>query len=159
MALDNPATEEIFELLIDCEMFKRLEGADLREVAPYFGLNNFSAGDSIFNEGDKGSFMCIVQKGRVSVIKTDMGHNAVVMGTEGAGRAFGEMAVLDGEPRSASCVAETFCEILTLAKRDLDAMIKEKPHIGAEVLRAIAISLSHRMRLSAGRLVDHLESA
>jgi CRP-like cAMP-binding protein len=159
MALNNPHEEEVFDLLIDSSMFNRLPGDSLRIAAKYFGINNYSAGDTIFEEGDKGTFMCFVQKGRVSVVKKDVNGEVVVMGTEGPGQNFGEMAVLDGEPRSATCVAETKCEILSLAKTELEKMLKERPQVGIDILRIIAISLSRRMRFAAGRLVDHLEQS
>ncbi|MEI7844075.1 MAG: cyclic nucleotide-binding domain-containing protein [Gallionellaceae bacterium] len=151
------AIEEIFDMLMDSNMFSRMQGDELRAAAPYFGINNYKAGAMIFNEGDKGTFMCIVQKGRVSVVKKDQDGKSVVMGTEGTRGTFGEMALLDGEPRSASCVAQTDCELLTLARTSLDDILKEKPRLGAEILRSIAISLSRRMRASAGRLVDRLD--
>jgi CRP-like cAMP-binding protein len=156
MTQTNQALEEILDVLLDCKIFNRLQGDVLRGAAQYFGLSNVSAGDVIFQEGDKGTFMCVVQKGRVSVSKTDKDGNAVVLGAEKSGGIIGEMAVLDGQPRSASCVAEINCELLSLAKVDLDAMLKANPLIAAEILRAIAINLSNRMRFSAGRLVDHL---
>jgi len=148
---------EIRDMLIDSNMFNRLKAAEYRSAAPYFGINNYREGETIFKEGDKGTFMCIVMAGRVSVIKSDMDGNDVVMGIEGVGHVFGEMAVLDSEPRSATCAAKTHCQLLTLAKTSMDAMIVEQPHIGAEVIRSIAINLSHRMRFAAGRLVDRLE--
>jgi CRP-like cAMP-binding protein len=157
MAKNTPAIVDILDILTDCKMFDHMQSELLRGASPYFGINNYTAGETIFKEGDKGDFMCIVQKGSVSVVKNDNDGNPVVMGTEGVGHVFGEMAVLDNEPRSASCVAETNCELLTLAKTALDTLLNEKPRIGAEILRAIAISLSHRMRFSAGRLVDYLE--
>lgn len=159
MAQNAAALKEISDMLIDCNLFNHLPAVELSGAAQYFGINNHGKGEAIFKEGDKGTFMCIVLEGRVSVIKIDKNNEAVVMGTEGAGRAFGEMAVLDGEPRSATCVAETCCVLLTLSKTALDSMLEEKPRIGAKILRAIAISLSRRMRSSAGRLVDHLEQS
>lgn len=159
MVQNVAALKEISDMLIECNMFHHLSAVEHSGVAQYFGINNYSKGDAIFKEGDKGTFMCIVLEGRVSVIKTDKNNEAVVMGTEGVGRAFGEMAVLDGEPRSATCAAETSCVLLTLSKTALDSMLEEKPRTGAKILRAIAISLSRRMRSSAGRLVDHLDQS
>jgi CRP/FNR family cyclic AMP-dependent transcriptional regulator len=156
MNRNNLAIEEIRNMLLDSNMFKHLPTMELYKVAQYFDLNRYRMGETIFSEGDEGTFMCIVHEGRVSVIKTDINLTAVVMGTEGAGRAFGEMAVLDGERRSASCVAETDCVLLTLAKSAMNSMLEQQPSIGVKILSAIAASLSHRMRFAAGRLVDHL---
>jgi CRP-like cAMP-binding protein len=156
MTQNHAQIEEISDMLINCKMFDQLQASELLSVAQYFGISNHSEGKSIFNEGDKGTFMCIVHEGRVSVEKIDNNGDVVVMGTEGVGHAFGEMAVLDCELRSATCMAETDCVLLTLSKNALNEMLDEKPRIGAKILRAIAISLSRRMRFSAGRLVDYL---
>lgn len=157
--MERPAAtqSEIFDILLDCKMFGQLRSDELRGAAAYFSLHDYAKGETVFNEGDKGSFMCVIHQGSISVVKTDRNDEAVVMGVEGPGRVFGEMAVLDGEPRSATCLARSDCRMLVLEKTALDAMIEEKPRLGAKVLRAIAISLSRRMRLSAGRLVDQLE--
>jgi CRP-like cAMP-binding protein len=64
------------------------------------------------------------------------------------------MAVLDGERRSATCVAATDCVFLTLSKEAMDKMLEDQPRVGAKVLRTIAVSLSRRMRWTAGKLVD-----
>lgn len=157
MAQNRNALAKIDDMLIDSALFKHLTAPDLREVARYFGVCEFAEGEAIFKEGEPGSFMCIVHEGRVSVIKSDKEHEPVVMGSEGVGRAFGEMAVLDGERRSASCVAESDCVILTLSKAAMDEMLEMQPRIGAKILRTIAVSLSRRMRFAAGRLVDHVE--
>ncbi|HCI52994.1 MAG TPA: cyclic nucleotide-binding protein [Gallionella sp.] len=156
MAQNNSELDRICDMLLDSTMFRHMKAPEIIGAAPYFGIHNYSKGETIFNEGDQGTFMCFVQQGIVSVVKVDKKGEAVEMGREGPGHSFGEMAVFDGERRSASCVAATDCELLTLAKTAMDDMLKDKPRIGAEILRAIATSLSRRMRASAGRLVDHL---
>jgi CRP-like cAMP-binding protein len=65
------------------------------------------------------------------------------------------MAVLDGERRSATCIAATECTMLILSKDSLEKMILETPRIAAKVIRAIAVSLSRRLRMADGKLVDY----
>jgi CRP-like cAMP-binding protein len=110
----------------------------------------------IFNEGDSGSFMCVVHSGSIAVIKANLNEEMVEIVKLGHGRAFGEMAVLDGERRSATCKAATVCILLTLSKEALDKMAEEHPRVAARIIRAIAISLSRRLRMAVGQLVDHL---
>lgn len=157
MTQNSALLEEISDMLIECPLFNHLQADEIQAVARHFGVNKIDGGETIFNEGDDGTFMCIVYEGRVSVVKTNQNGNEVVLTTEGAGRAFGEMAVLDGERRSATCVAASNCILLTLSKEAMDTMLEEQPRIGAKILRAIAISLSRRMRLTAGKLVDYTE--
>lgn len=142
-------------MLIECKLFSHLPYAEVESVSSHFGLLEVKQGETIFKEGDDGTFMCIVYSGRVSIIKTDHNDRAVVMASEGAGHTLGEMAVLDGERRSASCVAESDCVLITLSREAMDKLLELHSRIGAKILRAIAVSLSRRMRMTAGKLVDY----
>jgi CRP/FNR family transcriptional regulator, cyclic AMP receptor protein len=148
--------EEISYMLLDSDLFSRLSPPELRAAAHYFSINNVAQDETIFNEGDIGNFMCIVHSGSISVIKANQNGESVQVATLHHGRAFGEMAVLDGEHRSAACVAAEDSILLTLSREALDKMLEEHPRIGADVIRAIAVSLSRRLRMAVGQLVDHL---
>jgi CRP-like cAMP-binding protein len=128
----------------------------LRSAAQYFGINKIAKDEVIFEEGDVGAFMCVVHSGAVAVIKTNQNEEQVEVTTLVHGRAFGEMAVLDGERRSATCRAAEDSILLTLSKEALDKMLEAHPRIGARIIRAIAVSLSRRLRLAVGQLVDHI---
>lgn len=146
--------DEISELLMDCDLFKNFPAHDIQAVARYFGLSDLEKGKTIFREGDVGTFMCIVSSGDISVLKSNLDGNKVTLATLHKGRTFGEMALLDGERRSATCVAATDCVLLTLSQDSLDKMLMEMPRTAANVIRAVAIALSRRLRMADGKLVD-----
>jgi CRP/FNR family cyclic AMP-dependent transcriptional regulator len=148
--------EEISSMLLDCDLFSQLSPAELHAAAHYFGVNKIAEDEIIFNEGDAGTFMCIVHSGNIAVFKANLNQEQVEMTRLGHGRALGEMAVLDGERRSATCQAAEDSILLTLSKEALDKMLEEHPRIGARVIRAIAVSLSRRLRMAVGQLVDHI---
>ncbi|MBI5006320.1 MAG: cyclic nucleotide-binding domain-containing protein [Nitrosomonadales bacterium] len=156
MSSHSALLEEISSMLIDCDLFNHLPPAELRAAAHYFGVSKVAGGEVVFNEGDIGTFMCIVHSGSIAVIKANQNEEQVEMVTLGRGRALGEMAVLDGERRSATCQAAEDSILLTLSKEALDKMLEEHPRIGARVIRAIAVSLSRRLRMAVGQLVDHI---
>jgi len=85
------------------------------------------------------------------VRKTDGNGAQVEIATLRKGRAFGEMAVLDGERRSATCVAASDCQLLTLGKDALEKMLNEAPRIAARIIRALAVALSKRLRMQDGQ--------
>lgn len=149
--------EEISSMLLDSDLFSHLPPAELHAAAHYFGINNIAEDDTVFEEGDPGAFMCIVHSGSIAVIKTNQNEEHIKVATLGHGRAFGEMAVLDGERRSACCVAEEDSVLLTLSREALEKMLEEHPRIGARVIRAIAVSLSRRLRMAVGQLVDYID--
>ncbi|RSC26924.1 cyclic nucleotide-binding domain-containing protein [Pseudomonas putida] len=142
---------EIRDMLMDCGLFDSLQPSDFQAVAGYFAITAMTEGQTIFAEGDAGTFMCILHRGVVSVRKTDGNGQQVEIATLRKGRAFGEMAVLDGERRSASCVAASDCQLLTLGKDSLDKMLNDAPRIAARIIRALAVALSKRLRMQDGQ--------
>lgn len=147
--------DDIGEMLMESDLFNKFPPAEIQSAARYFSVSKIKKGDVIFKEGDAGIFMCIVNSGNVSVLKANLEEEVVEIATLRKGRAFGEMAVLDGERRSATCVAATDCTLLTLTKDSLDRMLTEVPRTAAKVIRAVAVSLSKRLRMADGKLVDH----
>ncbi|AZL67550.1 cyclic nucleotide-binding domain-containing protein [Pseudomonas oryziphila] len=142
---------EIRDMLMDCGQFDTLQPGDYLAAAGYFSLTAISEGQTIFSEGDAGTFMCILHRGVVSVRKTDSAGALVEIATLRKGRAFGEMAVLDGERRSATCVAASDCQLLTLGKDSLEKMLMDAPRIAARIIRALAVALSKRLRMQDGQ--------
>ena len=145
---------ELSDMLVECDLFRNFDYADISSAAHYFSFIEIEEDGIIFQEGDLGAFMCIVNSGKVSVLKSNQDFEKVEIATLQAGRTFGEMAVLDGERRSATCVAATDCNLLTLSKDSLDRMLLDIPATAAKVVRAVAISLSRRLRMADGKLVD-----
>lgn len=142
---------EIRDMLMDCGQFDTLQPGDYLAAAGYFSLTTINEGQTIFSEGDAGTFMCILHRGMVSVRKTDATGALVEIATLRKGRAFGEMAVLDGERRSATCVAASDCQLLTLGKDSLEKMLMDAPRIAARIIRALAVALSKRLRMQDGQ--------
>ena len=93
----------------------------------------YAAGDVIFSKGDKGDAMYVVRTGEV-VIKRG-GH---VMETLGGGGIFGEMALIDGSPRSATVRAKTDCEVAPINQKSFLFLVHETPYFAIAVMRALA---------------------
>jgi len=148
--------DEIRDMLLNSTLLSNLPPAEILSAARYFSLSHIEQGNVIFNEGDMGTFMGLIIEGKVSVQKSNQDGEDVELANLPKGRTFGEMAVLDGERRSAKCIAATDCTLLILSKETLEKMILESPKIAAKVIRAIAISLSRRLRMADGKLVDFL---
>jgi len=100
-----------------------------------------AAGELIAREGETGSEMFIVEDGEVEIFKERAGREKV-LSRLGPGDFFGEMAVLEGRPRSASLRAATACRLLPIDASTLDALLREYPEIAVRMLR----KLSHRVR-------------
>ena len=98
----------------------------------------FEAGKAIMNEGDTGTSMYIVLDGRVAIsIKGKVFEHL------GAGGTFGEMALVDQSPRTASATAETECSLLAINRAALLALVKNEPAVGLTMLRSVTERLRH----------------
>lgn len=155
MLEQSSLVDEIRELLLNSTLLNNFPPAEILSAARYFSINHVEKDDVIFNEGDMGTFMCLIAEGSVSVQKANQDEENIELAILPKDRTFGEMAVLDGERRSASCIAATDCTLLILSRDTLEKMIIETPRIAAKVIRAIAVSLSRRLRMADGKLVDY----
>jgi CRP/FNR family transcriptional regulator, cyclic AMP receptor protein len=154
MQESKSTANEVAGMLLESSLFRDFRTVDLRSVARYFRSVTVDKGEVIFREGDLGTFMCVVNAGNISVTKLDSDGHFVEVTMLRRGRVFGEMAVLDGEYRSATCVAAQDCVLLILSRDSLDKMELDAPKTAARVIRTIAVSLSRRLRLADGKLVD-----
>jgi CRP/FNR family transcriptional regulator, cyclic AMP receptor protein len=147
--------DEIRDMLLNSPLLSNFPPGEILSAARYFSLNHVAQDDVIFNEGDMGTFMCLIIDGNISVQKSNLEGKNIDLANLPKGRTFGEMAVLDGERRSATCIAATDGTLLILSKDSLEKMILESPTIAAKVIRAIAVSLSRRLRMADGKMVDY----
>lgn len=144
------------ERLSESVTFGDLPWPDLQTLAKYIHAYRVPAGAMIFAEGESGSFLCLLLAGRVEIVKEDHEGVARVVATVGPGRAIGEMAVIDGETRSAACLVCEAAEIAVLTKTQFEALVGAYPVLGNKLLLRIARLLSQRLRLASGMLVDYL---
>jgi len=112
--------------IIDFEVLSRV-GADRR---------SFKAGDVIFKAGELGSELFVIRDGTVSV---QVGGRTVE--TLGSSEIFGEMAIVDGKPRSATVVAETDCVVVPVGEKLFLLMVREAPFFALAVMRVLATRL------------------
>ncbi|MEM7444419.1 MAG: cyclic nucleotide-binding domain-containing protein [Pseudomonadota bacterium] len=96
----------------------------------------FPAGSVIFKEGDRGDQMYVLISGKVR-----LSHGNRTLETVGDGGIFGEMALADPAPRSATAVAETDCTAVPLDARRFQYMVQETPFFALQVMRIMASRL------------------
>jgi len=92
-----------------------------------------------------------------AIVKHDAAEHGKVVATLGPGQTIGEMALLDGQPRSASVVAAEDLVLLVFTRAALEHLVEEKPSLAVKVLWKLARVLSQRLRQTSGALVERLE--
>jgi CRP/FNR family cyclic AMP-dependent transcriptional regulator len=93
----------------------------------------YAAGDVIFAEGDKGDAMFVIRTGEVTIER-----GGRVMETLSGGGVFGEMALIDGSPRSATVRAKTDCEVAPINEKTFLFLVHETPFFAIAVMRTLA---------------------
>jgi len=148
-------SRNVAELIDGLEFFQDFPYRELETMARYLGYSSLSAGQTVFNEGDPGAYMLILLEGKVSIFKAgESGHH--LLSYEGKGRIIGEMALLDRERRSATCIAQTDCELLHLSHDNLQKLAADYPALAYRFMHALARLLSRRLRRTSGILAEHL---
>lgn len=123
-----------------------------RSVADLYG-RDFPAGTVIFEEGDPGSRLYVIQSGRVRIVKRN-GHRQVTLALLGPGEFFGEMALLDHLPRSAAALVDEPARVLELDEAAFEGLVTERGEVALRILRR----LSHRLRESNRQVRDFLSA-
>ena len=147
-------------------MFAGLDSVALREIVNRGRLQQVSRGAVVVTEGAQPNALYLVLSGRLKVFLNDEAGREVVLTIEEAGSTFGEIALLDEEPRSASVAAIEHCELFAFSKDDLLALLKQNPDFSIAVIRSLAALIGRvsgsvrRLALKNiyCRLVDLLES-
>lgn len=148
----------IADLLDGLALFRDFSYPDLMVVANYLTMEASPRGATVFQEGDPGNFMLILVDGRISIFKAGENGRRLLC-VESKGRCIGEMALLDKERRSATCIAESDCEYLTLTQGGLERLAQDHPGLAYRFMFCLAQLLSRRLRRASGIMADLLGDA
>lgn len=127
----------------------------IRKICQYIKPVVAKKGTVIFKEGDKEETFGIIVKGSIDILKEGDRVNKKVA-TLTSSQTFGEMSLLDGEPRSASGVATEDSIIFFISKKSLLELAEDHPKLGFQLIWKISKLLSQRLRSTTGKLVDYL---
>ena len=148
-----------------CGLFAGLDEATLGIVAAALRPRRFGRGETIFHLDDPGDSLFIVASGLVKItVPPGDGSDPAILTTVGRGGFFGELALLDGAPRSATAVALDSVETLVLRRDAFDRLVDDEPALRRALLAALATEIRrltaqfedlHFLNLP-GRLARHL---
>lgn len=137
-----PDSSATAELLGRVPLFAELSTEELEQVASVAIPRSFPRGVRVFHEGDDSDACYVVRSGDLRVTREHSDGRAIALATLGPGEIVGELAMLDGEVRSASVEALTDVELLAIAARDMRALLERNPEITAKLV----VALTRRVR-------------
>lgn len=151
----SDSAELAAELLAAPAAMMRLSLEEARIVVSYMNPRQFSEGTVFIQEGDKHNtdFLVLVLDGEVTVESIVVSRTTpVTTAVLGAGSLLGEMGIVDGEPRSATCTATSEMRAALLSRSALEQLITDQPAIGAKFMMSISLRIAERLRDTSDKL-------
>ena len=145
--------ERLITFLLETPMFENLEPTEIKQLTDIIEVKEFAAGQTLFNEGDPGDAWYALYRGKVDVIK-NVGDGQKEIYPLATGACFGEIAILDGQPRSATIQAIEDCIVLRISRNDFQDLLDEEHIVAFKLLRNLAITLAQRARSTTERLSE-----
>lgn len=153
----TPFAAQLHAMLPYSPLFEDLSVAEVGLMSPFMQVYRAQAGQEVLREGDVGDFMLFVIEGRIEVFKQASSNLPHLIAVVATGKTLGEMSLIDGDPRSATCIADAGTVIGVLTRESLARIILEQPILGAKILMALVVMLSQRLRTTSAQLLVSLE--
>lgn len=145
--------ERLITFLLETPMFEKLEPTEIQQLTHIIEVKEFTTGQTLFREGDPGDAWYALYRGKVDVIK-DVGDGQKEIYPLEKGACFGEIAILDGQPRSATIQAMEDCIVLRISRKDFQDLLDQEHIVAFKLLRNLAITLAQRARSTTERLSE-----
>jgi SulP family sulfate permease len=137
--------EKLLELH-EIDLFAGRKQETLASLEACMEKRSVPAGERIFARGETGDELFLIRRGAVRIVLPLSDKQSHHLGTFARGNFFGEMAFLDGEPRSADAIAFTRTDLFVLSRRNYDKVVAEHKKIGLNLLEGLARALAIRLR-------------
>lgn len=136
--MDKPGDPKVKNLLKSVYFFRDLKDEELDILSLACERKQYSQGDIVFQEGDKADYFFIIIHGSVEVWKDYFDTQPDLLAVHIDGHLFGEMALVDELPRSATVVAKTDLEVLRIFRDDFHAILEKNGRIAISILKSLS---------------------
>lgn len=140
--------DRITDFLFTVPLFRELERSAVRGFAELTREQRFAKGALIVSEGDAGDALYVVRSGEVKVVVGGEDGREVILHVLGVGDHFGELALIDGRPRSAHVISTQASSLLVLRRTDFRRQVAQNP----QVAWGLMVELSRRLRQADGTI-------
>jgi CRP/FNR family transcriptional regulator, cyclic AMP receptor protein len=150
------ALQERAKMLETTQWANEFSWNEIENIAKYLYISRTVKGSAIFNEGSRNADMYLIVEGSVAVVKEDVSNREKVLSVITKGKVFGEMALFDGQPRSAKVIATDDATMLVLSRDNMNRLIDDIPKLAAKLLLKLGALISYKLRMTSGILVDYI---
>ncbi len=126
-------------------IFSRLDGSSEARLSALMRKLKLEKGQTLFSEGQGGDELFVLLSGRIAISVKPETAEPILLSEIGPGGFFGEMAIIDGSPRSADCRALEDCKLLALGARDFDIFLEKDPAAAIRILDTMLEISSERL--------------
>ena len=156
--MNSPTHQEKRQIFERHFLLGKLSGDEIDTLLHYARVESYPAGYEIFSKGSPGTSMMAVLRGTLKMSSVSSEGKEVVFNIMNPGDCFGEIALLDGDERSADAVAMTDCELLVLHRRDFMPILEKRADICLILLKVLCQRLRQTTEQVEDVLFRHLES-
>ena len=142
--------EAVARVLKGIPVFSALSDAERTELSRHLRARRFARDEVVFHRDDAGGHVYVILSGSVKVVIPDEEGHEVVVAVEREGAVFGELALFDDAPRSATVTTLDETQVVTLAREDFLRVLERSPRATREILRLLA----RTVRRASGRIED-----
>ncbi len=139
-------------------VFVDLKGSSLEILFEFLEERKWEVGEHICNEGEMGRTLYVIREGEVEVLRRSATGNNQSIVKLGPGECFGEMALVELQPRSATCVVRKKAVTYSLTNPELWNVYKSDNFAYVIILQNICRMLSRRLRKADSRIVEFVET-
>ncbi|MBI2505442.1 MAG: cyclic nucleotide-binding domain-containing protein [Candidatus Latescibacteria bacterium] len=151
--------ESLFEVLQRIPIFQDFNQREFAKVEDILHHRSFAVDEAIVREGEKGVGMYIILTGQIQILHAGEQGQPIKLATLGPGDFFGEQALLDESPRTASAVALEPCQAIGFFRPDMLELIDRNPRMGLKVIMRLSQMISFRLRQTNRLLKEARERA
>ena len=130
------------------DLFAELDDRELQSVANVAKSRRYAKDDVVFHADESGDVFCLIREGEVKVTMISPEGKEIILSMLGPGDFFGEMSLLDDEPRSATVVATEPLDLVTIWRKDFLQILSEN----FSITRKVLAELSKRLRNASNRI-------
>jgi len=147
---------DIFEVIEHIPLFGDFSYAEIERLCDYMDCYGAPADAQLLKEGAEGDFLLLILTGLVEVRKIDTDGSCKAIATVGPGNTIGEMSLIDGRERYASCVTVEPTDFAVLRRNALNALLALEPMLGARFLLVLLTEMTRRLRDANERLLPYI---